>query len=444
MKNKKKILLFALNALLLILIAVCFLKIHSYSNMLISQQAAGLWAGDSSERFAQVSCFFPVNKLSNPDSVRAFRKTIDSKLVEAGIKPEEDEEYWTDCYSATDSLNVKGDHNSSDVTAIGVGGDFFLFHPYELLSGSYLGKDDLMKDRVVLDYELAWKLFGGEQLAGMTVTIDGKPYYIAGVVRRETDKFSDKAFSGEPVMYLPYETLSSMKEGTDGGTGIETASGFGINCYEIAMPDPISNFAKTFVSESFKTSKGVVVENSTRYDFSSIFKMFKKFGNRSMQDSGVIYPYWENAARVSEDYVARLYVFILLLALFPLICLIALVVVLIKRLTIKAKRLKFQITDAWDDRYAREAAWKERRAQRRISKNIEKHEKKQEQKITPEMSPKKPPIQALKKATKKTHAEKSETKPVLPAGSLEKEIVPDIESIVREIMEEMQSPNSTP
>ena len=431
MKNKKRILLYAVNALLLILIVVCFSKIHSYSNVLLSQQTASFWKGNSSERFAQVSYFFPVNKPVSVDSIRAFRKTIDSKLNDAGIEPKENEEYWTDCYSATDSLTVKGDHNSSEVTSIGVGGDFFLFHPYELLSGSYLGKDDLMKDRVVLDYELAWKLFGGEQLAGMTVTIDGKPYYVAGVVRRETDKFSNKAFSGEPVMYIPYETLSSIKVGNGGTADTGAASGVGINCYEIAMPDPISNFAKTFVNESFKTSKGVTVENSTRYGFSSVFKMFRNFGSRSIQNSGVVFPYWENAARISEDFVARLYVFILLLAIFPLICLIVLVVRLIRHLTAKAKRLKFQVADAWDDRYAREASWKERRAQKRIAKNIKKHEQKQK----PEIVPKK----TQKKTSEKAPAEQSKTPTVETADLLEKEIVPDIESIVREIMEENQS-----
>ncbi len=414
MKNKKKILLYVSNALLLILIAVCLLKISSYSNLLLSQQAAGYWAGDSQERFAQVSYFFPVNKLTSPDSIKAFRKTIDSKLNDAGIETKEDEKYWTDCYSSTDSLTVKGDRNSSEATIIGVGGDFFLFHPYELLSGSYLAPDDLMKDRVVLDYELAWKLFGGEQLAGMTVVIDNKPYYVAGVVRRETDKFSNKAFSGEPVMFMSYETLSALKEGT------------GINAYEIAMPDPISNFAKTFVNESFKTAKGVVVENGTRYSFWSIFMLFKNFGDRSIYDSGVIYPYWENAARVSEVYVARLYVFVFLLALFPLICLIVLAVRLIKHLVIKAKLLKFQLSDAWDDRYARKATWKERRAQKRISKNLQKHERNQK----PKESPKKAPT-VIQKAL-----------PTDTADSLEKEIIPDIESIVREIMEEMHSPDT--
>ena len=407
MNNKKKILLITANAVLLILIAVCFLQMHSYSRVLLGQQAAEYWAGDSEEPFAQVSCFFPETKLAATDSIFAFRKTIGAKLADTGIKAKEEGEYWTDCYSAEDSLTVAGDRNSSEATVIGVGGDFFLFHPYELVSGSYLSEDDVMKDRVILDYELAWKLFGGTSLEGMSVTINGTPYYVAGVVRRETDKFSTKAFSDEPVMFMSYSTLASLKEGT------------GISCYELAMPDPISNYTENFVQESFKTAGGVAVENSARYEFSSIFKMLKDFGSRSIYNSGVVYPYWENAARISEVYVARLYVFVLLLALFPLICLIVIAVRLIKRLVAKLKHLKDDASEAWDDRYAREAAWKERRANKRINKNLSRHE-----------------------SNKKRNVKTPARTPAEPEDPIETEITPDIESIVREILDGMKGPET--
>ena len=311
---------------------------------------------------------------------------------------------WTDCYSAVDSLTVSGDRDSSEATVIGVGGDFFLFHPYQLVSGSYISDDDLMKDRVVLDYELAWKLFGGTSLQGMTVTINGNPYYVAGVVRRETDKLSQKAFTGEPVMYISYSTLSALNEKT------------GISSYELAMPDPISKFAKSFVQESFKTQKGVVVENSTRYAFTNIYSIFSHFGNRSIVASGAIYPYWENAARISEVYIARLYVFILLLALFPFVCLVVLTVRFIKFLKLKLKRVAFLIWDAWDDRYARQAAREEKKTQKRRSKNLREHNER----------PK------LLKKTLKKELESQDTQS-------DKETALDIESIVREIMDEMES-----
>ena len=85
MKNKKKILLYAVNALLIILIGVCILRSSYYSNVFLSQQTAKYWAGDSKERFSQVSCFFPVNKTVSIDTIFTFRNSIDKKLVEAGV-----------------------------------------------------------------------------------------------------------------------------------------------------------------------------------------------------------------------------------------------------------------------------------------------------------------------------------------------------------------------
>ena len=400
MKNKKRILLYAVNALLLILIGACLLRAGSYSRILLSQQAAKYWAGESDERFAQLSCFFPVGGGVSADTIKAFRKGIDGKLNDAGVEPREEGESWTDCYSAVGSLTVSGDRDSSEATAIGVDGNFFLFHPYELLSGSFISEDDLMKDRVVLDYELAWKLFGGTSLEGMTVKIGGTPYYVAGVVRRETDKFSNKAFSGDPVVFMAYSTFSSFQETTS------------ISCYEVAMPDPISNFGKNLLAESFKAQKAVVVENSSRYSLPAIYGMFKNFGDRSMATTGVIYPYWENAARVSEDYVARLSLIAVFLGIFPFICFAILAVRLIKLVVAKLKRLKFELWDAWDDRYARRDAWKERRLQKRRDKTLRRHFEK-------------PTLRVHKKGRG------SEDK----QDSSEKELQLDIESIVREIME---------
>jgi len=401
----KKIIIYAVNALLLILIGICLIKIHSYGNVLLSQKAADFWAGDSDARFAQVSCFFPVDAKADVNAVSAFRATIDKKLTDAGTTLKTEGETWTDAYSAEGKVTVTGERTSSEATAIGVGGNFFLFHPYTLISGSYIGEDDIMKDRVVLDYELAWKLFGGASLEGMTVTIDGVPYYVAGVVRRETDKFSLKAFSGQPVIYMAYSTLAALDENT------------GIDCYEIAMPDPISNFAKTFVQDSFKSANGVAVENSTRYSFTSISGIFKNFGSRSMATTGVIYPYWENAARVTEVYIARLYVFVVLLGIFPFICLVVLAVLAVKWLTAKLKLLKFELWDAWDDRYAREAAWKEHRRQRRLKGDS----------TRAKAQPRKP-----KRAARRAKSNGQEPK-------VENELNIDVESIVREIMSEMEN-----
>lgn len=402
MTKGKKIALICVNAALLALIGVCVWQCRGYETVLTSQQAAASWAGESKERFAQISAFFPAEASVMPDNINDFRRTIDAKLGVAGLEKKSEGSYWTDAYAAIGSATVQSERNSSETTTVAVGGDFFAFHPYRLLSGSYLNTDDLMQDRIVIDRELAWKLFGGTALAGQTVKINGKPYYVAGVIERESDKFTQRAFKGQssegseaekksgtpPLLFMSYAAYSALNggdtaaggatggatDGTTGGTdsadspavprGNLSGKNAALSYYEIAMPNPISKFAANVVSEGFRAYDPIVIENSARYDFSNIWSIFKDPGKRSVITSPVVFPYWENAARVSEDYVARHCVFIALLAVIPLAMLVWLIVLFIRWLTAKLKKLCFNIWDAWDDRYGRAQAREKWRAQR--------------------------------------------------------------------------------
>ena len=391
MTKKKKIALLCLNAALLALLGFCVWQCRGYETTLQSQQAAKYWTGESAQRFSQLSCFFPQGSGVTPETVNTFRKTIDKKLSEAGVEPPAEGESWNDAYAAINTISVTSEHADTTATAVAVGGDFFAFHPYRLLSGSYIREDDLMKDRVVIDRELAWQLFGGTQLAGMTVEINGKPFYIAGVIERESDKFTQRAFAGQqsdaenktggtpPMLFMSYAAYTVLNDSSsdggdivppaaDGKTAASNASsgdgGAGLSCYEIVLPNPIAKFGANLVSEGFKAQSPIVVENSDRYRFANIWSIFKSPGARSVVTSPVVFPYWENAARVSEDYVAREYVFIALLGVFPLICLVWLLVRLIRFLTGKIKRLCFNIWDAWDDRYGRKQAREQTKAMR--------------------------------------------------------------------------------
>lgn len=355
-KNKVYIILAAICIPLIVTIVVCACKWTGYANILLTQKAADRWRGGSADRFAQVSVFFPGAGMSSYEEVLSFRSTVDQKLVAAGLEKPEVGSLWQDAYSGTSIVEVKGDRGASTATVVGVGGDFFLFHPYEMLSGSFISPNDLMGDRVVLDYELAWKLFGASDLEGMSVTIDNKPYYVAGVIRRESDGFTKMAYTDEnPMMFIDYRTMTELNE---------TA---GITCYEIAMADPINGYAKSVAEEYFK-NRAAVVENSARYDFGHIFSYFSDYGRSHIESIGAIYPYWENAARVSEVYIARLLLIIILMSLFPLVCIVWLLVELIKTLVGMIKRGKHEVYEAWDDRYARLAAREERKQAKRLAK----------------------------------------------------------------------------
>lgn len=314
----KKWILFWVNASLAVLAALCLFGLIRVCSALPTMNAAESWAGESEMAFAQLACYLPADQKVEQTDVFSFRQTLRTKLNEASMEAPEKGSLFTDAYSGASTLTVTTDRGNAQVKVTGVGGDYFRFHPLQLRSGSYLMETDLMKDRVLLDEELAWKLFGGMELTGLSVTINGADYYIAGVVAREKDPYSSIAYTDGAAMFMSYETLKAIDESV------------GISCYEITMPNPITAFAKNMVSESFPLNNGVVVENSSRYSLGNLLRVIGDFGKRSMGQNGIIYPYWENAARLTEDYAALYLVLAFLFALIPTVSLTVLLIRIIK------------------------------------------------------------------------------------------------------------------
>jgi len=347
--NKKKWHFALLNGILILLFLTCAVVFARIAGTLDSIDAADRWRGESDMRFAQIGCFLPVDQQKSEDAILQFRQTLDQKMIDASLEAPEGGSLYADAYSGSGRLTVKGDHGSADVKAIGVGGSFFLFHPLQLRSGSYISETDLMQDRVVLDEALAWQLFGGPDVAGMTVTIQDKPYYVAGVIRRENDFASKEAYIDGAGMFLSYSAFHALTEQE-------------ITCYEIVLPDMITGFGKSLVDENFDVSGGDLVENSSRYDLGSLLRVIGDFGHRSMRNNGVIYPYWENAVRLTEDYLALLLVLMILFGICPAVCGIVLI---IKALVSGWKTVKKQIP-------TRLLAMRERRREQKYDATMEK------------------------------------------------------------------------
>jgi hypothetical protein len=200
----------------------------------------------------------------------------------------------------------------------------------KLLSGSYIYEDDFSRDRVVLNEALAWALFGATDVAGMSVTIGDVPYFIAGVVQSEDDPASVKAGADEPCIFVHIEEFH------DYGDSV-------ISSYELVMPNPIKNYARNFAMDKLQ-GDGVVVENSGRYSLSNIFEIIMNFGDRSMGESGILFPYWENAARYTEDMAALRVVLAAVAALVPLGFAVLLAVATYKALKAEGKRVAKRFT----------------------------------------------------------------------------------------------------
>lgn len=350
-------------AILCVISLVIFLVLAGISAWMIgkqeTQQAASRWS--EKKDVAQVSCFFSVNAHVTEDALITFSHMLDSALEEASVVSESenpDARLFADAFSATGTITISSNLGSITSDAIGIGGDFFLFHPLQLINGAFFSGNDLMQDYCVLDEMAAWKLFGSNDIAGQTVEIAGVTHIVTGVVKhKETDLYKAAGLD-DMLVYVSYDSLE--KYGTNNG----------INHYEVVMPNPVKGYALDYVTKNIGVNEREVeiVENSSRYSLLNRIKQIKELPTRSMNGKAIIYPYWENIARVYADVLVVLMLLELLFFGFPVIILCITLILLWKRKTwtvkgvlLKGKdklelvwsRLRVKIRNKWKNRKKR-------------------------------------------------------------------------------------------
>ncbi len=297
-----------------------------------TQQMAQRWNAEGGS--AQISCFFSTNTSISPDRIEEIEHNLDSKLKEASIVLESENpgaRLWADAYSAYGKITVKSEHGNITADAIGIGGDFFLFHPLKLLEGSYFSGNDLMQDYCILDEDAAWRLFGSNDIAGQIVEIKGIPHVIQGVIERGEGRLQEAAGLDSSVIYVSYDTLN--KYGTHSG----------INHYEVVMPNPVKGFAAGCVKDLFgiDDQEIEIIDNTERFGLLNRMKLIGTFGTRSMNGKAIIYPYWENIARGTEDILLVLTLFMILFFAYP-------VIVVLIRLIIWWRHRTWTIKSIWN------------------------------------------------------------------------------------------------
>ena len=288
---------------------VCVWRWLALSRGLVSQQAAERWQGEGELRYGQVSCFVPETEALGKNGVYAFRAALGDALKKS-MAEVGDQRLWRDAWCSMDTLPVSSAKADISAEVIAVGGDYFAFHPLRLLSGGYLREDELAQDRIVLDQELAWRLFGGVELQGMEVRINGQAFFVAGVVEREQDAASILANVSEQTLYMNWDAYAALTKKD------------GIVAYEYLLPEPVENFAIQAAREKFPLGRGYAVANTGRFSIPRLYELVKNWDERAMQSAGLRLPYWENAARITENRCVRLLIAAIALALLPLISLI--------------------------------------------------------------------------------------------------------------------------
>ncbi|MCR5669426.1 MAG: ABC transporter permease [Butyrivibrio sp.] len=333
--------------IILVLLLLISLILKSVSANLVSglydQLAADRWS--DGRKMGQASLFFTEDQKITEDTVKKLEYEIEKKLSEAGIEAEEEEKpiivdtqklgeqedteliplvqqktgiksLYADCFSAQGLMTFTYDSKVvQDARVIGVSGDFFLFHPLQLVSGSYFSPDDLMKDRIVIDETMAWELFGSTDVVGQMVYAGDVPHYVAGVIHVDKNRISKAAGLNTSYIYTSYESLCRYGTILSGRTSSEEISETGenaleggISCIEMVAPNPVDGLLVRNMKEACGIDDKylVAVDNTDRYKFLSLLKVMKGFGLRSMWDKPIFYPYWENIARAWEDNLSLL------------------------------------------------------------------------------------------------------------------------------------------
>lgn len=293
----------------LILALLFGLLAYTLSDNLIDQQAAARWSPQGGT--SQISCYFSKSAGVTPETLKSFGYSLDGTLKSESITVESenpDARLWVDCYSAEGKITLTNRKKSVTVDAIGFGGDFFLFHPFTLKSGSYFSGDDLMQDYCVIDKNAAWQLFGSNDVAGKMITIGGIPHMVIGVIAQPEGRLYKSAGLDGSLVYVSYDTLSKYGQSQ------------GINHYEILMPNPVDEYALNKVKEGLRVDEKEVeiVENTTRFSFLNMCKMFTRVGTRSMNGKAIAYPFWENMARGYEDMISMAVFCMLLFLVYPI------------------------------------------------------------------------------------------------------------------------------
>ncbi|MCR5701301.1 MAG: ABC transporter permease [Lachnospiraceae bacterium] len=318
----------------LCLVAFCILSgiAKDKAEELYSQQEAARWENDDANdmRYAQVSAFISSGRKEGEEEVNTVRASLAETITkDSYAESKSGGRVWMDAYCGETKIDIRKDNNTLSTKAVGIGGDFFQFHPMKLLAGSYIAESDLNHDRIVVDENFAWAMFGSTDIVGMQVWIGNNVYFVAGVVAVDEDKTFQMAYGDENRVYMCFDELKKNDE--------ELC----VTCYEAVYPNPISNYAYNalrkaygFFDEDEETlgkeknplsfDNVDIIENTKRYQTMELITGMKMWKYRGMRTSGVGYPYWENIARVQDDEQRVILIFRGLMLVCPIISLILL------------------------------------------------------------------------------------------------------------------------
>ena len=196
---------------------------------MLDQNCASRWSPE--RQSAQVSAFLSGSAGMSDETTMSLyaglmRSLQEDALTLSDTQIENGASLVDACYCGIGSAEVTFGEESVTATMIGVGGDFFNFHPLDLMDGYYFSDDEIMEDRILLDDQTAWRLFGSPHIVGQSVDIGGTPHFVAGVFKRPDGRFYKFSGMGSYMVFISFDSLCKYTEvgapAENGGDGGDT------------------------------------------------------------------------------------------------------------------------------------------------------------------------------------------------------------------------------
>ncbi len=277
------------------------------------------WSSDGA-RYAVTVLYTEEGSAVSSREAESWAMSISSGLLEASVTPKEGARSFAYSYGTETTLRVTGPRSSVNAAAVVGGGDFFVFHPLSFTYGSGFLNDPSNPNGVVLDRDLAWKLFGSENIVGFEVTIGNEEFVVTGISEKTGgDEAYLAAYGDTPRMYLSaagYEKL--------------TGNEYYVTTFEAALPNAVRGFAWNIFTNVVPSdgSTSVRIEVTDRASLSNRFETMKTLDTSFARMNTIKYPYWEKQARVYDYRAAVMMIWEILFAAVGLSALLASLILL--------------------------------------------------------------------------------------------------------------------
>jgi hypothetical protein len=317
---KKNKLLICLNIIAAVFIIAGFIAAALTKEPFFEQETAERFG----EGYEQLTVFFNADVGISQDDFLSKHSDVMKKLVEGSLS----ENILYAASSLQTNAEINTDLKKVSVAATLTAGDYFSFHPYKLLSGNYYDSETVSPNVIILDEAAAWELFGAFDVAGKFVTIGGNIYEIYGVIDEPSDRFTKDVYGIKPRAFISLAAAQNVIPGFDSKTKV-------INIIEYVLPNPVKSTAEGILKEVFSVDELTIDKeikiNTNRFGASRIIPKIPKINALGVRDKPLVYPFYENAAIVAETESTFVFAGILFFALIPLVTIIILIRLLIKK-----------------------------------------------------------------------------------------------------------------